>query len=99
GRRTVGFQYIGYHTDGIGVFILRRKDSSQGAHRQVAMAYFPSSGTSVRLHLTGRESRKIVVEKKLVVAGMHRPVNHLLIHFGSQCTGGNRLGFPTGKYG
>ena len=63
------------------------------------MANFATTSTPVRLHLTGRETGKVVVQHKLRVALGQRLVHNLLVELGAERGRGQALGFATSEDG
>ncbi len=97
-RRTVGFQNVGHQAHGVGEIRVGRKEASQRAFGQSAVADFAAARTAQELHFADAERREVVVQQEaLELVLLKQQVEPLHVFLGAQREGGQRLRFAAGE--
>ena len=96
-RRTVGFENITYHTNGVRE--VGGDLSLQAAPCQVAVSDFATADTALRLGFAGGEGGEVVVKEEAHVALVEHIVYHFLVEFRAERGGAQALCLTAGENG
>ena len=98
-RRSVGFEDVADHTDGVGALLLGGQDLFEGAPGQVAVTHLAAAGAAGAFDLAGGEAGEVVVQQETAHALDDGTIDLLLVELGAKGAGAEGLGLAAGKDG
>src|SRR5690606_35622433 len=85
--RTVGFEDVRNHADGVREIIDDWQDCHQGPLSQGPVADFTPARAADRTHFTDAVAGEVVVQVELLAVFFGQAVHNLLVRSGAQCDG------------